>query len=129
MPEKNHKPEEVREQPLPTRPLWYDLINKPSKIADAIAAGYRVVNLNNPQTGTGGVAFEHPSGQIAIVLFGTGEGLGDTYAAFETPDGTYFEMRVDMSGGVTVQTNALPISSVGLAAGTLWNDGGTVKIV
>lgn len=41
----------------------------------------------------------------------------------------YFKLAHSSNGDPVIITDALPTSSAGLAAGTLWSDSGTVKIV
>jgi hypothetical protein len=91
--------------------------------------GVTLQNTGIPETDTGGMAVKHDGIDLMMEVAGPGVGSG-AYAAFKNTEGTVFiGVRYNELLGLLIVAEGLPTSFVGLPSGTIWNDGGTLKIV
>lgn len=129
-----HNGFDSRREFLATKTLIYGDIEFPYNLSEN---GYAEVNLKTPlgfginilesigASQFGSVELSSQSSTLSVGGTGSNGGLTLT----DTGDvAKYFKLAHSSGGTPVLQTDALPTSSAGLAAGTLWSDAGTVKI-
>jgi hypothetical protein len=93
-------------------------------------AGVRIKNTSTPFSGVGGMAIEHGDGVVSVEVSGDGDGLGSQQVLLKNASGSvYVGIQRDLAGDTRIIMGGLPSSPIGLSSGTVWNDGGTLKIV
>lgn len=81
-------------------------------------------------SGHGGASLSHGAGGVRAEVSGQGVGLGSRQALFiNDSNSVYFGLIDRDSGSYHIVASGLPTSASGLPTGTIWNDGGQLKIV
>jgi hypothetical protein len=92
--------------------------------------GVFIHNTATPFSGSGGMTIEHGDGVVMLDVSGDGDGLGSQQVLLRNANSSvYIGILRDLAGDTRIIMGGLPTSNVGLSSGTVWNDGGTLKIV
>jgi hypothetical protein len=93
-------------------------------------AGVFIRNTATPFSGVGGMTIEHGEGVVMVDVSGDGDGLGSQQVLLRNASSSvYIGIQRDITGTTRIIMGGLPSSPIGLSSGTVYSDGGTLKIV